>query len=104
MLGKAPDLATTANVTDSNSEIGLDIPAVATNISTITAEGTSYELSDISFNVVKYDLNRAVTDAITAVLASASGYQFWFPSYISFIVLFMGQPLNGNKTERTRMS
>jgi len=100
MLGKPPDAATVANVTDANSEIGLDIPAVATNTTTITAEGTSYKLTDISFNFVKYDLPRAVTDAMTAVLASGSVYQYWFPSYTSF----MGQPVNGSKTGTTRIS
>ena len=100
MLGKAPDATTIANVTDANSEIGIDIPSVATNTTTITAEGTSYKLSDISFNVVKYDLPRAVTDAMTAVLASGSVYQYWFPSYTSF----MGQPVNGSKTGTTRIS
>jgi len=84
----------------SNSEIGIDIPSVATNTTTITAEGTSYKLSDISFNFVKYDLPRAVTDAMTAVLASGSVYQYWFPSYTSF----MGQPVNGSKTGTTRIS
>jgi hypothetical protein len=31
---------------------------------------------------------------MTAVLASGSVYQYWFPSYTSF----MGQPVNGSKT------
>ena len=100
MLGKAPDSATIAIVTDANSEIGIEIPAVATNTTTITAEGTSYKLTDITFNFVKYDLPRAVTDAMTAVLASGSVYQYWFPSYTSF----MGQPVNGSKTGTTRIS
>ena len=37
---------------------------------------------------------------MTAVLASGSVYQYWFPSYTSF----MGQPVNGNKTGTTRIS
>ncbi len=76
MLGKAPDATTIANVTDANSEMGIDIPAVATNTTTITAEGISYKLSDLSFNFVKYNLPRAVTDEMTAVLASGSVYQY----------------------------
>ena len=40
MLGKHPDASTIANVTDANSEIGIDIPIVGTNTTTITAEGT----------------------------------------------------------------
>ncbi len=79
------------------SEIGLDIPAVTTHGSILAAEGTSYKLTDISFNVVKYYLPRAVTDAMTAVLASNAVYQYWFPSYTSF----MGQPVAGNRTRKT---
>jgi hypothetical protein len=37
---------------------------------------------------------------MTAVLASGSVYQYWFPSYTSF----MGQPVNRNKTGTTRIS
>jgi hypothetical protein len=100
MLGKTIDSSSIANVTDVNSEIGIDIPAVATNTNAITAEGTSYKLTDISFSYVRYDLPKTVTDAMTAVLASGSVYQYWFPSYTSF----MGQPVNGSKTGTTRIS
>jgi hypothetical protein len=100
MLGKKPDATTIANITQANSEIGLDIPSVATHGSILAAEGTSYKLSDITFNMVRYDLPRAVTDAMTAVLASNAVYQYWFPSYTSF----MGQPVAGNKTGTTRIS
>ncbi len=37
---------------------------------------------------------------MTAVLASGYVYQYWFPSYTSF----MGQPVNGYKTGTTRTS
>ena len=50
--------------------------------------------------MVRYDLPKAVTDAMTAVLASNSVYQYWFPSYTSF----MGQPVTGSKTGTTRIS
>ncbi len=43
MLGKKPDATTIANITQANSEIGLDIPAVATHGSILAAEGTSYK-------------------------------------------------------------
>jgi hypothetical protein len=66
----------------------------------VAAEGTSYKLSDISFTMVRYDLPKAVTDAMTSVLASNSVYQYWFPSYTSF----MGQPVTGSKTGTTRIS
>jgi hypothetical protein len=55
MLGEKPDAANIANITQANSEIGLDIPKVATHGSILAAEGTSYKITDISFNVVKYD-------------------------------------------------
>ena len=50
--------------------------------------------------MVRYDLPQAVTDAMTAVLASNAVYQYWFPSYTSF----MGQPVTGSKTGTTRIS
>ena len=50
--------------------------------------------------MVRYDLPKAITDAMTSVLASGAIYQYWFPSYTSF----MGQPVNGNKTGTTRIS
>ncbi len=37
---------------------------------------------------------------MTSVLASSAIYQYWFPSYTSF----MGQPVNGNKTGTTKIS
>jgi hypothetical protein len=101
-LGKSPTagaIATLAFDATSN-EIGIAIPAAAAVTAAIAAEGTSYKLSDISFTMVRYDLPKAVTDAMTAVLASGSVYQYWFPSYTSF----MGQPVNGNKTGTTRIS
>ncbi len=101
-LGKSPTagaIATLAFDATSN-EIGIAIPAAAAVTAAIAAEGTSYKLSDISFSMVRYDLPKAVTDAMTAVLASGSVYQYWFPSYTSF----MGQPVNGNKTGTTRIS
>jgi hypothetical protein len=49
---------------------------------------------------VRYDVPKAVTDAMTSVLASGSVYQYWFPSYNSF----MGQPVTGSKTGTTRIS
>ena len=99
-LGRAITAAALAAVTAANSEIGKEIPAALAITTAIAAEGTSYKLTDVSFNFVKYDLPKAVTDAMTAVLASGSVYQYWFPSYTSF----MGQPVNGNKTGTTRIS
>ena len=83
-----------------SNEIGVDIPSAAAVTTAIAAEGTSYKLSDISFTMVRYDLPKAVTDAMTAVLESNSVYQYWFPSYTSF----MGQPVTGSKTGTTRIS
>jgi hypothetical protein len=99
MLGAVTTTTAFAGIT--GSQIGTNIPAAGSLTGTaLAAEGTSYKLSDMSFTVVRYDLPKAVTDAMTAVLASGSVYQYWFPSYTSF----MGQPVNGNKTGTTRIS
>ena len=93
------DLAAVAYNAVSN-EIGVAIPASLKVAAAIAAEGTSYKLSDISFTMVRYDLPKAITDAMTSVLASNAVYQYWFPSYTSF----MGQPVTGSKTGTTRIS
>ena len=99
-LGALPVAATLASVTAANSEIGVAISTAAAVTVAIAAEGTSYKLTDISFSMVRYDLPKAITDAMTSVLASGAIYQYWYPSYTSF----MGQPVNGNKTGTTRIS
>ena len=101
-LGKSPTAGAIAALAFDavSNEIGIAIPAAAAVASVIAAEGTSYKLSDISFSFVRYDVPKAVTDAMTSVLASGSVYQYWFPSYNSF----MGQPVTGSKTGTTRIS
>ncbi len=99
-LGAPTVNADLAAVTAASSEIGVAIPAAVKVGAALTAEGTSYKWSDISFTIVRYDLPKAVTDAMTAVLESNSVYQYWFPSYTSF----MGQPVTGSKTGTTRIS
>ena len=98
MLGAATDAVNLAAIT--GSQIGTNIPEALKVAAATAAEGTSYKLTDISFSMVRYDLPKAVTDAMTAVLASNSVYQYWFPSYTSF----MGQPVTGSKTGTTRIS
>ena len=100
LLGKLTENADLAAVTTANSEIGIAIPGALKVGAALAAEGTSYKLTDVNFNMVRYDLPKAVTDAMTAVLASNSVYQYWFPSYTSF----MGQPVTGSKTGTTRIS
>ena len=101
-LGKATENADLAAVAASatTNEIGVAIPSASKVAAAIPAEGTSYRLSDITFTMVRYDLPKAVTDAMTAVLESNSVYQYWFPSYTSF----MGQPVTGSKTGTTLIS
>jgi hypothetical protein len=99
-LGAPTSNADLTAVTAANSEIGVAIAAATKVTAALAAEGTSYKLSDISFTMVRYDLPKAVTDAMTAVLESNSVYQYWFPSYTSF----MGQPVTGSKTGTTRIS
>jgi len=101
-LGKAPAAGALASLAfdAASNEIGVAIPAAAALTAAIAAEGTSYKLSDINFTFVRYDAPKAVTDAMTSVLASNAVYQYWFPSYTSF----SGQPVNGSKTGTTRIS
>ena len=85
VLGLVAPTTTTAlaAVLAANSEIGVAIPGAGSVAAVLVAEGTSYKLTDISFTMVRYDLPKAITDAMTAVLESNSVYQYWFPSYTS---------------------
>ena len=74
MLGASPTASALTAIT--GSQIGTDIPAATQVAAAISPEGTSYKLSDISFTMVRYDLPKAVTDAMTAVLESNSVYQY----------------------------
>ncbi len=67
LLGKLTENADLAAVTAANSEIGIAIPAAVKVGAALAAEGTSYKLTDVNFNMVRYDLPKAVTDAMTAV-------------------------------------
>ena len=99
-LGAPTSNADLAAVTAASSEVGIAIPGALKVAAAVAAEGTSYKLSDISFTMVRYDLPKAITDAMTSVLASNAVYQYWFPSYTTF----MGQPVTGSKTGTTRIS
>ena len=99
-IGKSTEAVDLAAVAVGTSEIGIAIPSATKVAAAVASEGTSYKLFDISFSMVRYDLPKAITDAMTSVLASGAIYQYWFPSYTSF----MGQPVNGNKTGTTRIS
>ena len=99
-LGKPVEAVDLAAISAANSEIGVAIASSTKVAAAIAAEGTNYKLTDISFSMVRYDLPKTITDAMTAVLASGAIYQYWYPSYTSF----MGQPVNGNKTGTTRIS
>ncbi len=66
------------------SQIGTNIVAVVKVTTVVAPEGTSYKLSDVSFSMIRYDLPKAVTDAMTAVLESNSVYQF-FPHHILYL-------------------
>ena len=50
--------------------------------------------------MVRYDLPKTITDAMTAVLESHSVYQYWFPSHATFV----GQPVTGSRTGTTKTS
>ena len=63
-------------MTAANSEIGVAIDTAAAVTVAIPAEGSSYKLTDITFSMVRYDLPKTITDAMTAVLASGAIYQY----------------------------
>jgi hypothetical protein len=49
LLGKLTENADLATVTTANSEIGIAIPGALKVAAALTAEGTSYKLTDVNF-------------------------------------------------------
>ena len=64
-------------------EIGLTYTA-STAVGLTAAEGTGYTLSDIGFQITRYDLPRSYYDAVASVLESGAVFKLYYPNYAVF--------------------
>jgi hypothetical protein len=100
MLSPAtPTLTSYAAVT--NNEIG--ISTIAGTTAALTAsQGTGYTLSNIGFQIVRYDMPQSYYQAVAGVLESGAVFKLYYPNYSSFMSTAQALPKGG--TSRFNLS
>jgi hypothetical protein len=93
MLSPAPPtLATYASAT--NNE--LNIATTAGTTAALTAsQGTGYTLSNIGFQIVRYDMPQSYYQAVAGVLESGAVFKLYYPNYSSFMSTAQALPKGG---------
>ena len=94
-----PALTTYASAT--NNEVGL-ATTVGTAAGTTASQGTGYTLSNIGFQIVRYDMSRSYYDAVAGVLESGAVFKLYYPNYSSFMSTAQSLPKGG--TSRFNLS
>jgi len=84
----------TALTTGTNAELGLDY-IVSTAASLRAAEGTGYTLSDIGFQVTRYDIPQSYYQAVASVLESGAVFKLYYPNYAVFTSNSQSLPKGG---------
>ena len=100
MLSPAtPTLTTYASAT--NNETG-KATAVGTTAASTPSQGTGYTLSDIGFQIVRYDMPQSYYQAVAGVLESGAVFKLYYPNYSSFMSTAQALPKGG--TSRFNLS
>ena len=93
MLSPAtPTLTTYASAT--NNETGI-ATAVGTTAAFTPSQGTGYTLSDIGFQIVRYDMPQSYYQAVAGVLESGAVFKLYYPNYSSFMSTAQALPKGG---------
>jgi len=100
MLSAAPPtLATYASAT--NNELNLATTA-GTTAALTASQGTGYTLSEIGFQIVRYDMPQSYYQAVAGVLESGAVFKLYYPNYSSF--MSSSQALSKGGTCRLNLS
>ena len=75
-------LATYASAT--NGEINL-ATTVGTAAASVAGSGTGYTLTNIGFQVTRYDMPKSYFDAVASVLESGAVFKLYYPNYSTFL-------------------
>ena len=94
-----PALTTYASAT--NNEVGL-ATTVGTSAGTTASQGTGYTLSNIGFQIVRYDMPQSYYQAVAGVLEAGSVFKLYYPNYSSFMSTAQSLPKGG--TSRFNLS
>jgi len=100
MLSPAtPALTTYASAT--NNETGI-ATTLGTTAALTASQGTGYTLSDIGFQIVRYDMPQSYYQAVAGVLEAGSVFKLYYPNYSSFMSTAQSLPKGG--TSRFNLS
>jgi len=84
-----------------NNEVGIST-AVGTTAGTTASQGTGYTLSNIGFQIVRYDMPQSYYQAVAGVLEAGSVFKLYYPNYSSFMSTAQSLPKGG--TSRFNLS
>ena len=87
-----PTLTTYASAT--NAEINIATTAGTAAAST-ASQGTGYSLSNIGFQITRYDMPSSYYQAVASVLESGSVFKLYYPNYSSFLSTSQSLPKGG---------
>ena len=93
--------ALTTYATAVNNEIGIST-TVGTAAAATAAQGTGYTLSNIGFQIVRYDMPQSYYQAVAGVLESGAVFKLYYPNYSSFMSTAQSLPKGG--TSRFNLS
>ena len=94
-----PTLTTYASAT--NNETGIATTAGTAAAST-PSQGTGYTLSNIGFQIVRYDMPQSYYQAVAGVLEAGSVFKLYYPNYSTFMSTEQKLPKGG--TSRFNLS
>jgi hypothetical protein len=93
--------ALTSYAAVANNEIGISTGA-GTAVGSTPSQGTGYTLSDIGFQIVRYDMPQSYYQAVAGVLESGAVFKLYYPNYSSFMSTNQALPKGG--TSRFNLS
>jgi len=100
MLSPAtPALTSYASAT--NNETGI-ATTLGTTAALTASQGTGYTLSNIGFQIVRYDMPQSYYQAVAGVLEAGSVFKLYYPNYSSFMSTAQALPKGG--TSRFNLS
>ena len=94
-----PTLISYTSVT--NNEIGI-ATAAGDTVKSTPSQGTGYSLSNIGFQIVRYDMPQSYYQAVAGVLESGAVFKLYYPNYSSFMSTAQSLPKGG--TSRFNLS
>jgi hypothetical protein len=77
-----------------NNEVGIATLVGATAAAT-AAQGTGYTISNIGFQIVRYDMPQSYYQAVAGVLEAGSVFKLYYPNYSSFMSTAQALPKGG---------